>query len=172
MAMTDQEQKDLRSYCAFILREYGFHFSPNDPVVPALYIIHKEMQLNNQNNKAIAGLVKEASSRINPTVFNFNSRGEALKFQLGMAVKWILSGGIILLFIWVAVWRWSMGNDLDKAGRIIKEAEHMRELLGRAKTDKAGAYFIDFTETKEGSIRPFMKYRRLNDSTVRVHLGK
>ena len=172
MAKTDQEEKDLRSYCAFLLKEYGFQFTPDNPVIPALYIIHKEMQLNNQNNKAIASLVEEASSRINPKVFNFNSRGEAWKFQLGMAVKWILSGGLILLFIWVAVWRWSMSNDLDKAGRIIKEAEHMHELLGRAKRDKAGAYFIDFSEAKEGSIRPFMMYRRLDDSTVRVHLGK
>ncbi len=44
MAMTDQEQKQLRFYCAFLLKEYEFHFSPTDPVIPALYIIHNEMQ--------------------------------------------------------------------------------------------------------------------------------
>ena len=77
MTMTDHEQKDLRSYCAFLLKEYGFHFSPSDPVVPALYIIHKEMQLNNQNNKALASQVKEATSRINPKEFHFHYPGEA-----------------------------------------------------------------------------------------------
>ncbi len=49
--MTAQEEKDLRAYSAFILKEYGFHISPNDPVIPALYIIHREMQLNNQKIK-------------------------------------------------------------------------------------------------------------------------
>lgn len=66
--MTDKEQKDLRSYCAFILKEYGFDIPPNDPIIPALYVIHKEMQLNNESNKALALQVKEAAAKINPTV--------------------------------------------------------------------------------------------------------
>jgi hypothetical protein len=34
--MTDQEQKALRSYCAFLLKEYGFYFAPDNPFMPAL----------------------------------------------------------------------------------------------------------------------------------------
>ena len=172
MAMTDQEQKDLRSYCAFILNEYGFQFSPNDPVIPALYIIHKEMQLNNQNNKEIASLVKEASSRINPKVFNFNSPGEAWKFQIGIAFKWILSGFLALSLIWVAAWRWSMANDVDRAKIIIESSGNVGELLKGMKKDKTGYYFIDFTAVKGDSIQPFKEYQRLNAKTVRVYLGK
>lgn len=42
--MTPQEQKDLRSYCAILLNQYGFHFSPDDPVIPALYIIYMHIE--------------------------------------------------------------------------------------------------------------------------------
>ncbi len=172
MAMTDQEQKDLRSYCAFILNEYGFQYSPNDPAIPVLYIIHREMQLNNQNNKAIASLVKEASSRINPKVFNFNSPGEAWKFQMGVAFKWILIGLLILPLIWIAAWYWSMVNDVDRAKIIIEASGNAGELLKGVKKDKADYYFIDFTAAKGDSIQPFKEYQKLNAKTVRVYLGK
>lgn len=172
MAMTDQEQKQLRFYCAFLLKEYGFQFSANDPVIPALYIIHKEMQLNNQNNKAIASLVKEASSRISPKVFNFNAAGEAFKFQVGIAFKWILSGLLVLLLIWIAAWYWSMVNEVDRAKIIIEASGKAGELLNRVKKDKAGFYFVDFTAAKGDSIQPFKEYQRLNVKTVRVYLGK
>jgi hypothetical protein len=77
MAMTEKEQRSIRAYCAFLLNEYGIHFSPDDPVIPALYVIHKEMQLNNTSNKAIASEVKDAAAKINPTVFNFNNENAA-----------------------------------------------------------------------------------------------
>jgi hypothetical protein len=170
--MTDHVEKNLRSFCAHLLREHGIQFSPDNPIIPSLYVFHKDMELTIQANKAIASQIHEAASRINPKVFNFNNSGEAWKFQMGIAVKWILIGGLVLLFIWVSVWRWSMSNDVDKAERILKEAEQMHELFGRAKRDKAGVYFMDIIEARQGAIHPFMKYRRLNDSTVRIHLGK
>jgi len=105
--MTDQEQKELRNYCAFLLKEYGFQFSPNDPVIPALYVIHKEMQLNNQKNKAIATQIQEASSRINPRVFQFNSEQAAWKFQMGITLRWALAGVLVLIFLGITAWYWS-----------------------------------------------------------------
>jgi hypothetical protein len=170
--MTDQEQKELRFYCAFLLKEYGFQFSPTDPVIPALYIIHKEMQLNSQSNKALALQVKEASSKINPKEFHFHCAGEAWKFQLAIAVKWILTGLIVLLFTAVAVWYWSMTKDIDKARTIIESSGEMGELLKAVTKDKAGYYFIDLTAAKGDSIRNFKEYRKLNPKTVRVYLGK
>lgn len=172
MAMTDQEQKNLRSYCAFILKEYGFHFSPTDPVIPALYIIHKEMQLNNQNNSTIASLIKEASSKINPTTFHFNSPGAALKFQLGIALKWILGGFLVLMLICIGVWYWSIVNDVERARTIIQASDNLGELIKRVKKNDEGYYFIDFTATKGDSIRHFTEYQKLNTKTVRIYLGR
>lgn len=172
MAMTDQEQKDLRSYCAFILKEYGFQFSPNDPVVPALYVIHKEMQLNNQNNNTLASLVKEALSRINPKSFHFNSPGEAWRFQMGVVLKWMLSGLLVLMSVAIAIWYWSMVNDVDRAKAIIETSGNVSGLLKGIKKDKAGYYIIDFTAAKGDSIQPFKEFQKLDAKTVRVYLGK
>jgi hypothetical protein len=172
MAMTDQEQKDLRAYCAFILKEHGFHFHTNDPVIPALYIIHKEMQLNNQNNKAIALLIKEALSKINPTTYHFNSPGEAWKFQMGITLRWVLSGLFALVFIWTATWYWSMVNDIDRAKTIIEASDNISELIKRVQKNSEGYYFIDFTAAKGDSIQHFKESQKLNTRTVRVYLGK
>lgn len=172
MAMTDQEQKELRSYCAFILKEYGFQFPPNDPVIPALYIIHKEMQLNNQNNNGIASLVKEASARINPKVFHFNSPGEAWKFQMGVTLRWILSGLVVLLFIWAAIWYWSIAHDVDRAKVIIGASGNMSELVKRVQKTTDGYYFIDFSVAKGDSVQNFKEYQKLSAKIIRVYLGK
>ena len=172
MAMTDQEQKELRFYCALLLKEYGFQFSPNDPVIPALYIIHKEMQRNSESNKALASQVKEALSRINPKEYHFHCAGEAWKFQLGIALKWILIGLIILLFTVVAAWYWAMAKDVDGARTIIGSSRNVSELLKAVREDKADQYFIDFTAAKGDSIRNFKEYRKLNANTVRIYLGR
>jgi len=172
MAMTDQEQKELRFYCAFLLKEYGFQFSPTDPVIPALYIIHKEVQLNNQSNIALSSQVKEASSKINPKEFHFHCAGEAWKFQLGIAVKWILIGLTVLLFAALAIWYWSMATDVDRARSIIESSGKMGELLKAVRKDKAGYYFIDLAAAKGDSIQSFIEYRKLNATTVRMYLGK
>ena len=170
--MTDNEQRDLRSYCAFILKEYGFDIPPSDPVIPALYIIHKEMQLNNESNKAIASQVKEAASKINPTVFHFNTPGAAFKFQLGVAVKWILSGLLVLMLMALAIWYWSMVNNVEQAKTIIQTSANMTELIKRVKKDKEGYYFIEFTSAKGDSIQRFKEYQKLDAKTVRVYVGK
>jgi hypothetical protein len=171
MAMTDQEQKDLRAYCAFILKEFGFHFPPNDPVIPAIYIIHKEMQLNNQNNKAISLLIKEALSKINPTTFHFNSPGEAWKFQMGVTLRWILSGLLVLILIWTAIWYWSRVNDIDRA-KTIGASYNISELLKRVQKNDEGYYFIDFTAAKGDSVQNFKEFKKQNARTVRVYLGR
>ncbi len=170
--MTDQEQKDLRAYCAFLLKEYGFHFSTKDPVIPALYIIHKEMQLSNQNSKALISQVKEASSQINPKQYHFQYPGEAWKFQIGAAFKWIVIGGFVLLSTWVGVWYWSMVKDIDKARMILEVSGPASELIKVVKKDRFGYYFIDFIAPKGDSIKNFTEFRKLNSKTVRVYLGK
>jgi hypothetical protein len=172
MAMTDQEQKDLRTYCAFILKEFGFHFPPNDPVIPAMYIFHKEMQLNNENNRAIASLIKEALSKINPSSYHFNSAGEAWKFQMGITLRWVLSGLLILVFIWTAIWYWSRVTDIHRAKTIIGASDNISELVKRVQKNNEGYYFIDFTAAKGDSIQHFKEPQKLSVRTIRVYLGK
>ena len=170
--MTNQEQNNLRGYCAFLLVEYGIQLSVNDPVLPALYIIHKEMQLNNQKNQAIASVIQDASAKINPKQFIFHSGDAAYKFQQGITLRWSIIGGLVVLLAWVGGWYWSMRNEIDKARTVIGVAGKMSELLRAAKEDKSGTYFIDFTAAKGDSIRHFTEYQKLNAKTVRVYLGK
>lgn len=172
MAMTDQEHKALRAYCAFLLKEYGFQLSPTDPIIPALYIIHKEMQLNNQNNKALASSVKDASTKMNSKVFHFNTPGEAWKFQLGIALKWISFSALFLVLVWAAIWSWVAANDLDHARVIIHSSEKIPALVKRVGKDKEGYYFIDFTEAQGSSIKSFVEYEKLSSKTIRIYLGK
>ena len=172
MAMTDQELKNLRSFSAFLLVEFGFQISPNDPVLPALYVIHNEMQLNNQRNAKIATLIQEAMSRINPKEFHFHTGEAASNFQRGITVRWSIIGFLVVSLAWVAAWFWSMHKDIDEAKTIVGVAGKMGVLLRAAKKDNKGTFFIDFTSAKGDSTRHFTEYQKLNAKTVRVYLGR
>lgn len=170
--MTDKERLELRKYCASILKEYGFQFSTTDPVLPAIYIIHKEMLQCNEANRIIAKQIDEASSRINPTVFHFNREGEAWKFQLAIALKWILCGGLILAALSIGIWYWSLSNDINRARIITHTHDNLSQLAAHAKKNSAGSYFIDLSEARGDSIQHFLQYVRINKKTVRVFLGR
>lgn len=172
MTMTEKEQRSIRSYCAFLLTEYGIHFSPDDPVIPALYVIHKEMQLSNASNKAIASEIKEAAAKINPTVFHFNNGDAAYKFQVGVAVKYILIGSLVLLFTVAGIWYWSMLNNVDQAKTIIEISGSMGKLVKRVKKNDEGFYVIDFTMANGDSIQRFTEFQKLDSKTVRIVVGK
>lgn len=169
--MTDNEQKALRAYCAFLLKEYGFQFSTHDPIIPALFTIHKEVEVLRQSNCELASIVKEASSKINPVTFHFNSRGEAWKFQMGIALKWILFGLLIAMFASIAVWYWSMKNEIDHV-RIMNETFKTTGELNKLVKKQDGFYFIDFNAAKGDSIMYFTEFRKLDTRTVRVYLGR
>src|SRR5688500_11035207 len=162
MAMTEKEQRSIRAYCAFLLDEYGVQFSPDDAVIPALYVIHKEMQLNNTNNKAIAAEIKDAAGKITPTVFHFNNGDAAYRFHVGIAVKYILVGSLVLLFTVAGIWYWSMVNNVDQAKTIIEASENMGGLMKRVSKDKGGFYVIDFTAAKGDSVQRFKEFLQLD----------
>lgn len=170
--MTEKEHRDLRTYCAFLLKEYGFHFSPDDPVIPALYIIHKEMQLNNLNNQALASQVKEAAAKLKPKQFHFHYPGEAWKFQVGLAVRWIFVSLMIFLLTWFCLWYGSALQDESQARTILETSGRMSELLKAVQKEQSGYYFIDFTAPKGDSLSNFKEFRKLNATTVRIYLGK
>jgi hypothetical protein len=172
MTMTEKEQRNIRAYCAFLLTEYGIRFSPDDPVIPALYVIHKEMQLNITSNKTIASEIKEAAAKINPTVFHFNNGAAAYKFHVGIAVKYILIGLLVLLFTVAGIWYWSMVNNVDQAKTITEASGSIRELVKRVKKDDEGFYVSDFTAARGDSIQRFTEFQKLDAKTVRIVIGK
>jgi hypothetical protein len=170
-SMTDKERRQLREYCALLMREYGFEFLPTEPILPSLYIVHKEMQRAIEANQAIASKIETASSKIHPRVFNFNQPGEAWKFQLATGVKWMLVAGIIWSFIAVGIWYWSIRSDLDRARAIMASHDRVSELARWAKKDGKGVLFIDLIEAKGDSAQRFREYVRINKKTVRIFIG-
>jgi len=169
--MTENEQKQLRAYCAFLLKEYGFEFSTHDPVIPALYTIHKEVEVLRQSNHKLVSLVAQAASKINPVTFHFNHKGEAWRFQMGIALKWVSFGLLLALFAWIAVWYWSMKNEIDHV-RMMNETFETTSQLNKRVKKQDGLYFIDFTAAKGDSTKYFTEYRKINTKTIRVYLGK
>ncbi len=170
--MTDQERKDLRSYCAFLHKEYGFQFSIDNPALPTLCVIHKEMLRSIESNNKMTSVIKDAASKLNPTVFNFYSDNAAFKFQLGVAIKWISSGLLILLFIAVAVWHYSVVQNIDEANNIIQASRYMDELFKGIRKNKEGYFFIDFTAAKGDTIEYLKEFHKLDAKTIRVYIGK
>lgn len=172
MALTDKEKLELRAYCAALLKEHGFEFSPTDPVLPAIYVMHKEMQLCIEANKLIAERVDKAAAKINPRAFHFNHAGEAWKFQLAIALKWILCGGLILVGISIGIWRWSLYKDIDRARTIIHAYDNLSQLAAHTEKNGNGSYFIELSEDKGDSVQHFREYVRIDNKTIRVFLGK
>jgi hypothetical protein len=172
MEMTDQERRDLRSYCAFLHKEYGFHFSTDNPAIPTLYVIHKELQRSIETNNKMTVKVEGAISKMNPTIFQFYSEAAAFKFQLGIAIKWFISGLIILLFVAAGGLHWSNVNNVDEAKMIIQSHKNIAELMRRVKKDDEGNFFIDFKAAKGDSNKYFSEFKKLDAKTVRVYVGK
>jgi hypothetical protein len=176
MSMTDKEQRDIRAYCAFLLKEYGFLLTPTDPVMPALYIIHREMEHNSASNRELVQQVRKAAEKIKPQVFHFNVADEAWKYQLGAAFKWLMGGLIILLFLGLIAWYLSTTSKVRQANAIIEAHGYMHELMEQVKKDEAGYYYVDFISTKRNSkadsTERFKKFQILNATTVRLYLGK
>jgi hypothetical protein len=169
--MTEQEQKNLRAYCAFLLKEFGFDISPNDPVIPALYIMHKEMELNNKTNETIAKKVDEAVANLNPSVFNFYSGDASFKFQLGIGVKWVIGGMLVLVFLALANWHWSIRSDIEKARDIVNASGRISQLIQRVRSDNQGNLIIDFKLAQRDSISFCTDYVKVDAKTVRVYVA-
>jgi hypothetical protein len=170
--MTGQEHKDVYSYRVWVHREFGIEYSSTDPIIPTMYVFHKEMQLTVETIRGIADEIKENTSRVNPVVYNFNDKGESLKFQLGIFLKWALFSLPVSLVIWIASLWWSSVNDVDKARMIIDSSENIRVLANRIQKSPDGFYFIDFAPTRGDSTKPFTEFKLIDKRTVRVFIGK
>ncbi|MEI9918949.1 MAG: hypothetical protein WDO14_09130 [Bacteroidota bacterium] len=172
MAMTEREQKEYRTYCSSLSSDYGFDISTTNPISPAMYIFHKEMQLCIETNKEIASEIKSAASKIHPEVLHFSSSEAAWSFQLGIIYRWALFGGLTLLLIWIAAWWWSMKVEIDQARIIVKNSGNIDVLAKQVRQDKDGYYFIEFTAPRSDTIKYFTDFQVINAKKVRVFLGK
>ncbi|RAV99663.1 hypothetical protein [Pseudochryseolinea flava] len=172
MAMTDKEIHALRNYCASILKEHGIQFDANDPVLPAVYIIHKEMERVYQSNQLIAERIDKAVLNLNPKVFHFNHAGEAWRFQLAIALKWILCGGLLIALVTASIWYWSLCSEVDRARTIVASRDNLNQIAANVKKNAGGSYFIDLTEAQADSVKHFYEYVRINKRTVRIFLGR
>lgn len=171
MAMTEREQRDFRSYCASLLDKYGFKFTTTDPTTPIMYVIHKDLEATIDANKELATEIKAAASKINPTVFNFNTHGEAKAFQVGIGLKWLIISAPVLLLCCIGTWWYSITSDVKQARMIINNSGNIGELAKRVKKID-DFYVIDFVAAQQDSIKPFSEFQRLNTRVVRVYLGK
>jgi hypothetical protein len=162
--MTDQMQKNLSSYSASILKETGIYYPESDPLLPALYILHKETQLNIQANKEMTSLVREALSKINPKEFKFYSEEAAWQFQLGITFRRVLLGILVLFSVWGLVLLWPRVKPLVQT--------RSNKLLERMQQDRNGRYYIDFTAAKGNAASDFEEFNMIDSKTVRVYPGK
>jgi hypothetical protein len=159
--MTDREQKDLRSYCAYLLDEHGFHFSPTDPVIPALYIMYKENQANIKAYQTVITEIEKASAKLNPKVYNFQVEGEAWDFQLGNVLKWVAIALAIGLFSVIGAWYWSAKSNVAKARSIVNEYRYLEGLRKLIQKSDDGLYFIDF-----------IHFKKIDAKTIRVYVER
>lgn len=171
--MTEKETLRLRQYCARILTEYGFEFSPNDPVLPALYTIHRELNANKVGNEAVAKSIKEALEKLNPTVYNFNERGEAWKFKMAESVRWLFAGASLIVLMGIGLIWWRQHNNVQLATEIINSYSRVHRLLMlSAKKDEKGFMYLEFSKAHGDFIANWTEYHQLKKDTIRVYLGK
>jgi hypothetical protein len=170
--MTEREEKELRNYCAWMLKEYGFDFPPTDPVIPALYVMHREMMANRKSNEAIATSLQGMAKNIKPTVYNFSQPGEAWKFQIAQGLKWFL---VVCGFI-VSAWGWyfvlDANGDIDAARSVLKHSTSLtKELLPLVQKDTEGFLYLEFDKPQSTQVANFTQYDQLPNGKVRVYLG-
>ena len=71
-------------------------------------------------------------------MFNFNNGDAAYRFHVGIAIKYILIGSLVLLFAVAGIWYWSIVNNVDQAKAIVEASRNMGELMKRVKKDNKG----------------------------------
>jgi hypothetical protein len=171
--MTTQEEKELRNYCAWLLKEYGFRFPPSDPVLPALYVIHREMESTKKVSEGVIKQLNELIKNMKPTVYAFNQPGEAWKFQMAQGIKWF----IIISGFFLASWGWYVSllasGRIEQAKIVLDYLPRIeKELLPLIRKDDEGFLFLEFNKPNRNEIMNFTEFEKLPNGKVRVYLGK
>jgi len=171
--MNEKEEKKLRQFSSHLLNDYGFGISQDDPVLPALYLIHCELTDNRTGNEAVAKSITEALEKLNPTVYNFHEADAAWKFKLAESMRWLYAGTSLALIVWGAALWWRWDNDVQHAKEIIIASSGIhRMLLNASNKNENGFMYLEFTKCKGRYIENFKEYYQAGTDTIRVNLGK
>lgn len=160
-------------------RTYGKRPSEDDEMLPIMHFIFsagKATQAKLADTEKLILKLEESindSSKIShsPT-YNF-SDGEALKWQIGIALKVMV---IICGFIaagWSIYFWWDANDKVAKADKIILSAPVIEgKLLPQVRIDESGYCFLEFKRPQKSSVNFFKEYHLMNDGSVRVYLSK
>jgi len=171
--MNQIEEKLLREYCGHLLVNYGFEILPSDPILPALYIINRELSSNVNANNNVAMSMQEALKRLSPTVYNFNTTGEGWKFALASSLKWLFIGLSIIGVVGVCNLWWRQYNDVSISRNIIMQSPYISsEILKRIKKNEEGFLYLEFKKSDDAIITSAEEYDQVSKSTIRVYFGR
>ena len=167
--MSEKQEVLLRQYCAHVLLKYGFEFSTHDPVVPALYIIYRELHASRIGNEELAKGINNAVGKMNPVVF---SSQQTLDLKVAENFKWFIAGLTIVTMQFMGLIWWNQHHDVQKAEEILKTSSELNQMLLNAKKDESNFMYWEFSKAKGKIILNYKEYVQVSHDTVRVYLGK
>lgn len=171
--MTPSEQKELRDYSAHLMKSYGFDIPYTDPVMPALFVIHKEMSSTRIGNERLIGTITEAVKKLNVEGHRIATPGEAWKFQIAASVKWIalsISTMMIMLVLFAII---KANKKVEQAEKILDASPAVSSnFLKNVMKDSEGFYYLEFSEATGSKVKYFVEYDKVGNGKVRVYLGK
>ncbi|MBS1681673.1 MAG: hypothetical protein JST48_08170 [Bacteroidetes bacterium] len=171
--MNEREEKKLRQFSSHLLNDYGFEISQSDPVLPALYLVHRELTDNKIGNEEVAKTLKIVLEKLNPTVYNFNGYGEAWKFKMAESMRWLFAGLSIVLAIFACLIWWRQNNDVSRAREIISASSGVHRLLMMAtERNENGFIYIELSKAKGRFVENFTQYHEIKTDTIRIYFGK
>ena len=180
--MSGEEKLKIRDFSAHLLKEWGFDFPPEDPVMPALYVFHKENEVLRKANEKLqkevqdgngklSADIKKIVSSLQPVTYNFSTKGEAWKFKVAGVLPWLIGGMFFIITLW------SVGHYLkivvqeQNKTLIIKKLNVIdQQILPSLKIDNDGDLYLEASSMKDTiGINEFVL---LNNGKVRVYLGR
>lgn len=171
--MTEQQEKKIREFAAYLLGKHGFERGVLDPVLPVLYIIHKENSDLLDEARKISSQLQIGYEKFNPKSYTFYDDSAAWKFSLAGTLKWLWIGLTLIIIWWSGYFWWLQRVDVKTAQLVLKTADSITlELVQRVKKDKDGYFYLEFTKPKNNSIQFFSEYSQLGDKKIRVYVGK
>lgn len=171
--MTPGEQKELRDYSAHLMKSYGFDIPYTDPVMPALFIIHKEMSSAKVGNERLTATITEAVKKLNVESHRIAPPGEAWKSHLAASVKWIALSISMMLIMFILLAIIETDEKVEQAEKILEASPAVSaNFLKNVLKDSEGFYYLEFSEATGSRVKYFVEYDKVGNGKVRVYLGK
>lgn len=160
-------------------RTYGKRPSEDDEMLPIMHFIFSAGKATQaklaDTEKLILKLeesINDSSKITNSPTYNF-SDGEAMKWQIGIALKILIVISGFTALGWSIYFWWDANDKVEKADKIVLSAPVIEEkLLPQIQIDGSGYYFLEFKRPQKSSVNFFTEYHLMNDGSVRVYLSK